>query len=147
MDFTIRLAWADDIPTMHRLRLSVMENRLSDPARITEDSYRPYVEDGGAWVAEAASEIVGFAVVDEAEQSLWALFVRPDMERLGIGGALFGCAAAWASERGIRTLGLVTEAGTRAERFYEAAGLKRAGLSDTGEVRFQLVQAEQTRLS
>jgi len=53
----IRTACAADIAAMHRIRIRVRENRLSDPARVTPASYLPYVAAGTAWVAETEAGI------------------------------------------------------------------------------------------
>ena len=142
MDFHVRPATFADIAPMHRIRLAVAENRLSSSARVTEASYRPYVECGSAWVAEAAGEIVGFVVVDAPARSLWALFVRPDLEGQGIARSLFETATRWATQRRLGSFWLVTSPGTRAEAFYRAAGLTPAGTTEEGEVRFELMLGE-----
>ena len=54
-----RLATVADIDGMHRVRLAVRENRLSDPGRITAADYRAALETlGRGWVIEAQGEIV-----------------------------------------------------------------------------------------
>jgi hypothetical protein len=63
MDMAIRTAAAADVPAMHRIRTGVKENRLADPARVTEDSYLPYVAAGSAWVAQTRAGIAGFAIL------------------------------------------------------------------------------------
>lgn len=133
----VRPALEADIPAMHAIRLAVQENRLSDPQRIGEDSYRPHVANGGAWLAEVDGRPVGFAILDAAMQNVWALFVHPQAERAGIGRALEARMLAWAQQRGLDRLWLATSPGTRAEHFYAASGWTRAGLTDTGEVRFE----------
>ena len=134
---TARTATIDDIPAMHRIRLAVRENRLAAPDRVTEDMYRPYVAHGSAWVAETDGKLAGFAAVDAAAGTVWALFVDPQAESGGIGTALHDRMLRWASEGGMARLSLTTEPGTRAERFYTAAGWTRAGLSTAGETRFE----------
>jgi GNAT superfamily N-acetyltransferase len=137
MSFKVRNARAADVPAMHRLRLSVRENRLLDPQRITEACYLPYISSGTAWVAETDSRIVGFAAVDGPERRVWALFIDPQSEGLGIGRALHGQMLGWAREAGIVRLFLSTEDGSRAVRFYERAGWQRCGTSWDGEVLFE----------
>jgi GNAT superfamily N-acetyltransferase len=137
MNVIIRAARIDDILAMHRIRLSVQENRLSEPARVTEKSYLPYVRQGSAWVAEVAGEIAGFAALHSASGSVWALFVDPEMEKIGVGKALHNRMLEWAAEQGLTQISLSTSPGTRAERFYSAAGWSKEGLTSTGEVRFR----------
>jgi GNAT superfamily N-acetyltransferase len=137
MNASIRSACAADIPGMHRVRLSVRENRLSGSSDITEASYLPYVEAGGAWVAERAGEIVAFAVLDASTKSVWALFVAPDAEGAGLGRRLHDRMLGRAEERGIPALWLTTAEGTRAARFYAMAGWQREGVTAEGEVRLR----------
>lgn len=48
---TLRRAERADIPAMHRVRLSVIENRLA--SIVTEDDYIPAIEETGrGWVVE-----------------------------------------------------------------------------------------------
>jgi GNAT superfamily N-acetyltransferase len=122
---------------MHRIRRAVQENRLSYPERISEGAYLPYIEEGGAWVAETASDLAGFAILDRRAESVWALFVAPGAEGAGIGRALHCRMLDWAREQGLRTLWLTTAKGTRAERFYSSAGWMEAGTDADGEVRFE----------
>ena len=76
----VRQAQIADIEPMHRIRLAVTENRLSEPGRIGHSSYIPFVAAGSAWVAESRGAITGFAIIDAEERSVWALFVDPAVE-------------------------------------------------------------------
>jgi len=136
MTFRIATAVLADIPAMHVIRLAVRENRLSDPARITEQSYVRYVEAGSAWVVVTSGRgILGFAAADQNDASVWALFVHPDAERIGVGTALLDKLLECARRRGLTGLWLTTAPGTRAEQFYLNAGWSRVGVSPGGEVR------------
>ena len=138
MSFRIEAATLAHIPAMHAVRLVVRENRLSDPARITEESYRRYVVAGSAWVAVGADRaVLGFAVVDRTHAGVWALFVHPDREGAGIGRALHDTLLDWAQRQGLATLWLTTAPGTRAEQFYLNAGWRKTGSSPAGEIRFE----------
>lgn len=138
MTFRIETATLADIPAMHVVRLAVRENRLSDPARITEDAYVPYVEAGSIWVAVGADRaLLGFAALDRADAGVWALFVHPDREGMGVGRALHDTLLGWAQREGLASLWLTTAPGTRAERFYLDAGWRKTGASSAGEVRFE----------
>jgi GNAT superfamily N-acetyltransferase len=138
MNFRIRIASAADVPAMHRVRQAVRENRLSDPQQISEASYLPYIAAGGIWVAETDAGVVGFAAVDAAGRSIWALFIDPEVEGAGIGRALHHRMLKWAQEQGMDGLTLVTEKGTRAARFYRRAGWAENGTTADGEQRFEL---------
>ena len=133
----IRPARAADIEAMHSVRLRVAENRLSDPARVTPACYRPYVEQGVAWVAETERGLAGFAILDVAAASVWALFVAPEAEGEGIGRALHARLLQSALDHGLERLSLATAPGTRAERFYSEAGWAKAGMTRTGELSFE----------
>jgi hypothetical protein len=82
-DPLLRRATSADIPAMSRIRLSVTENALSDPSRITPAMYEDFLERSGrGWVIEQGSEIVAFCYADKINASIWALFVSPDQEGL-----------------------------------------------------------------
>ncbi|HEX8513374.1 MAG TPA: GNAT family N-acetyltransferase [Allosphingosinicella sp.] len=132
----IRSARTADIEAMHALRLRVLENALSDPQRVTEDSYRPYLAKGAAWVAETESGLAGFAILDVPGGTVWALFVVPEAEGKGVGRALHARLLEGAAEHGLTRLSLTTAPGTRAERFYTEAGWTRAGIAEAGELSF-----------
>ena len=123
---------------MHRLRGDVRENRLSDPQRVCDASYLPYIAAGRAWVAETDDGIAGFAAIDAAMRSVWALFVDPTAEGAGIALALHLRMLQWADAQGIESLSLTTEAGTRAARFYTRAGWAEVGKTAEGELVFEL---------
>jgi GNAT superfamily N-acetyltransferase len=132
---TLRAAVPGDIPAMHRIRLAVRENRLSDPTRVTPADYVRYVEEAGvSWVAELDGRVAGFGIADRASRSLWALFVDPAFERRGAGRALLARLTDGLFESGTEPINLSTAPGTRAERLYLAAGWKKVGNLPTGEV-------------
>jgi GNAT superfamily N-acetyltransferase len=141
MEFIIRAAFRTDIPFMHAVRTRVRENRLSDPGRVTEASYLPYIAAGSCWVAETGAGIAGFAALDVREGAIWALFVDPSAEGIGVGRALHGRMLEWALERGLRCLSLHTDDGSRAAHFYKRAGWKRMSTTLEGEVLFQKMLA------
>jgi GNAT superfamily N-acetyltransferase len=143
MKFATRLAGAADVPSMHRLRTRVRENRLTSPHRVSELSYLPHVRTGSTWVAETLDGLVGFAAVNAAEQSVWALFVDPDAEGHGIGQALHQRMLIWAHEQGVEQLTLSTDQGTRAALFYLRAGWTEAGTASNGEAVFSIALKSQ----
>jgi GNAT superfamily N-acetyltransferase len=122
---------------MHQVRKSVRENRLSDQTRITEPSYLPYIVAGSIWVAEVNDRIAGFAAIDAAASSVWALFVDPDFEGAGVGRALHAKMLAWAQRESLEPLTLTTEQSSRAVRFYSEAGWTQCGVTAEGEVIFE----------
>jgi GNAT superfamily N-acetyltransferase len=139
MDFTLRAARLNDIAAMHAIRLAVRENKLSARTGITAASYQPYVRNGTAWVAEHGATLLGFAAADAADASVWALFVAPDAEAMGIGRALHDAMLDWAASQNITHLSLATAAGTRAEGFYTRLGWRALGHDEQGQMRFDRV--------
>ncbi|MGJ7916598.1 N-acetyltransferase family protein [Massilia sp. LXY-6] len=141
-DPLFRLATSADIPAMSRIRLSVTENSLSDPARITEAMYEDFLERSGrGWVAENDGEIVAFCYADKVNTSIWALFVRPDHEGRGLGTLLLRQAADWLFALGHDCIRLTTSANTRADRFYAAQGWLRRPVS-ASELAYSLTRPE-----
>ena len=143
MEFFIRPAVTADVAAMHALRCSVLENRLSSPDVVTLASYGPYLASGCAWVAEGEGTILGFAALDLAAASVWALFVAPAAEGKGVGRALHRHLLAQARRAGLAELVLGTAPGTRAELFYRAAGWRAERVDGGGELRFRLALTEQ----
>lgn len=134
----IRPATEHDIDAMHRVRTSVRENRLSDPALVQPRHYREMLhEHGRGWVAEVGGGIVGFAIVDLSRANVWALFVDPAFEGRGIGRRLHDVLLEGLFSAGLDRVWLSTDPGTRAERFYRAAGWRVAGREENGEVRLE----------
>lgn len=126
---------------MHRVRTAVRENRLADPARVQPHHYLAMLEEHGrGWVAEAGGRILGFAVADLARCNVWALFVEPGREGGGVGRRLHDTMLAWMFEAGAERVWLTTDPGTRAERFYRAAGWRSAGGDPGGEVRLEMTR-------
>lgn len=137
-----RQAVATDVAAMHRVRMSVLENRLVS-RQLSEQDYLVEIEGTGrGWVIESAGNIVAFAVGNAATGSIWALFVEPGHEGKGYGRQLHEVMIAWLWEQGHDRLWLTTEPGTRASRFYEAAGWRQVGVTAAGELRFELQRRE-----
>jgi|SRR5688572_16022901 len=133
----LRQAFSGDIAAMHRVRLSVRENRLA--SAITAQDYAHAIEaTGRGWVVEEDGEVVAFAVGNAQTGNIWALFVDPDHERRGYGRALHDAMVAWLFSRGLRRLWLGTQPGTRAQRFYAIAGWTETGTLANGEIGFEL---------
>lgn len=135
-----RRATAADIPQMSRVRLSVFENRLRDPARVTPRMYEDFLEkDGRGWIAQVDGVTVAFSYANRLDGSIWALFVDPAHEGKGLAKALLGLVTAWLFEQGFAEITLDTGAGTRADLFYARQGWTRddAGAAD---VRYTLAR-------
>lgn len=128
---------------MHRVRMSVLENRLRNAASVQLSDYEAILDRGGrGWVAELEGRIIGFAVADLERSNVWALFVDPMTEGRGIGRQLHDTMMDWMFSSGIHYVWLSTEPGTRAERFYRAAHWWYAGEEPSGEVRFEMTREQ-----
>ena len=135
----LRQAVAADVPAIHRVRMSVRENRLVSTVITEADTRRAIEELGRGWVVEVDGQVVAFAVGNVTTGNIWALFVDPSHERKGYGRRLHDEMINWLWAQGLKHLWLTTEPGTRAEHFYEAAGWKNVGKTERGEVRFEML--------
>jgi GNAT superfamily N-acetyltransferase len=136
---TLRIATLADIEAMHAIRMSVRENRLGDPSRVTPSHYREMLETRGrGWVYEVNGAMAGFAIADHSTRSIWALFVKPGNEGRGIGRALHDAMVDWLFEMADTPLWLTTGPDTRAARFYIIAGWTLEPVMEKGELRFVL---------
>ena len=160
----LRQAHRGDIAAMQRVRAAVRENRLVS-RRIGDEEVQRHLEVlGRGWVIEVEHvspgrprtaadslggqtrsgpgrthrEVVAFAIADATVGHVWALFVDPRHERRGYGRRLHGAMVGWLWSQGLQHLWLATQAGTRAERFYRAAGWRDAGTTPHGELAFRL---------
>ena len=134
-----RRATIEDIPLMSEIRLSVKENVLSNPARVTRQMYLDYLDHlGRGWVCESDGEIIAFSYAAKEDSSIWALFVRPECEGLGAGKALLALTVEWLFSLGNETVTLGTAADTRADRFYQRQGWSRGEMKDAVEVYYSL---------
>ena len=133
-----RVAVVTDIPQLVEVRFAVRENVLRNRALVTEEMYVDYLtRRGRGWVAEVAGRVVGFAIADLEDHSVWALFVHPNFDRCGIGKALHEMLLRWYFGQTDHTLWLSTAPGTRAEEFYRRRGWQETGRTSSGEVRFE----------
>lgn len=137
-----REAKVEDIPALSGIRLSVTENVLSDPRKVTPEMYAAYLSQSGkGWLCEVGGEAVGFSVASRRDASIWALFVRPGYEGRGIGTRLLKLATDWLFEMGAPSISLSTGANTRADRLYERQGWERGEIKPDGEVVYRLDRA------
>jgi GNAT superfamily N-acetyltransferase len=127
---TYREATLGDWAPITDVRMSVHENVLRDPSKVTHADYVAYVtEIGKGWVAERDGTIVGFAFANRSGL-IWALFLRPGNEGRGIGKALLQLCVDWLRTIGVREAFLDTGAGTRAEEFYRRRGWREVERDD-----------------
>jgi GNAT superfamily N-acetyltransferase len=141
----IRIASDADIPAVFRVRTSVRENALTADGlhqlgitpEIIAKSLR---EDSRGWVAELGGEIVAFVIANRGESTIFALFVQPGHEGLGLGAALMDRAEQWLWDQGAASIWLTTGGGTRAEGFYRRRGWTIESHQPNGEVRLTLAR-------
>jgi GNAT superfamily N-acetyltransferase len=135
----IRQALIDDIKQIQVVRNSVTENMLSNPNLVTDDDCRSFLtERGRGWVCEIDDEIVGFSIVDLQDHNIWALFLKPEFEKRGIGKQLHDVMLHWYFKQTAHTVWLGTSPRTRAELFYRKAGWTEIGTHGNGEIKFEM---------
>ena len=139
----IRVAEARDIDQIQVVRNLVKENRLSDPALVPDRDVEDYImRRGKGWVYEINDQVVGFAIVDLVDNNIWALFIHPDFERMGIGKKLHDQMLNWYFSKTDKTVWLGTSPKTRAEVFYRKAGWREVGTHGKGEIKFEMTNDE-----
>ncbi|MEY4892157.1 MAG: hypothetical protein RIQ34_769 [Bacteroidota bacterium] len=136
---TIREATTGDIGQIQIVRNSVKENTLSNPNLVTDKDCEEYITNRGkGWVCEIDNQIIGFAIVDLAENNIWALFLDPDHEGKGIGQRLHHVMLEWYFSQTKDTVWLGTAFNTRAEKFYRKAGWVEVGKHGSDEIKFEM---------
>lgn len=138
---------AGDFVAVHRVRMAVKENQLSDPSKVTLQDYSLLLKNRGkGWLCESGGEVVGFAIADVAEGSVWTLFVLPEFEGKGIGKTLHKLMVNYCLGEGLlEKLWLSTDPATRGEAFYQKAGWKPVGVEKNGEIKFELTKKDWQR--
>ncbi|MEO8412210.1 MAG: GNAT family N-acetyltransferase [Ginsengibacter sp.] len=142
-----REATIADIKQIQIVRNSVHENKLSDPALVTDDDVKDFIINRGkGWVYEKGDVIVGFCIADLRENNIWALFVKPEFEKKGIGKKLHREMLDWFFKQTKEKLWLGTAPNTRAETFYRRHGWKEVGVHGKGEIKFEMTFEEWEKL-
>lgn len=138
-----RIATIDDVKQLLQVRHSVNENRLTNPDSITEEDCKKFLlEAGHGWVCEITTQIVGFSLVSLVQHHVWALFIRPEYEKRGIGRKLQQLMLDWYFGQTETTIWLGTSPGTRAELFYRKSGWKEVGMHEENELKFEMTKKE-----
>ncbi|MBJ7263487.1 MAG: GNAT family N-acetyltransferase [Burkholderiaceae bacterium] len=138
---TIRLAKDADIARIFDIRTSVRENHLSraqlNDMGITDDAIRHMIEtEDCIWIAEVDAVPVGFAIADSVAGSVFAVFIRPQWEGLGLGRRLMNEAEAFLFEQ-FETIWLETDNRSRASGFYTRLGWRLEVMLEGDDVRFE----------
>ena len=134
-----REATINDIQQIQFVRNAVTENRLSDPALVPDKDVEEYMTNRGkAWVCEVDEKIVGFAIVDLIDNNVWALFVHPGFEAMGVGKKLHRIMMDWYFLQTREKIWLGTDPNSRANKFYRMQGWKEVGIHGKGEIKFEM---------
>ncbi len=139
MSIRIRPATRADLPRIWSIRHGTAENRLTDPALVTDAEVGWYMEEAIFLVSEDEGGIQGFACANHQTGYVWALFVIDGEQGRGHGTALLAAATAQLRKAGHRQAFLTTGPGTRAEGFYKARGWECTGTDLKGERVFRLL--------
>ncbi len=135
----IREAKIDDIKQIQIVRNSVTENTLSNSNLVTNEDCLEFITiRGKGWVCEINNEIVGFSIADLKENNIWALFLKPEFEKKGIGKQLHDIMLDWYFNQTSINVWLGTTPNTRAETFYRKAGWKVIGKHGKDETKFEM---------
>lgn len=134
-----REAQVNDITQIQIVRNAVTENVLSNPSLVTNEDCIAFITTRGkGWVCEINTQIVGFSIVDLKDNNIWALFIKPEFEKQGIGKKLHDTMLNWYFEQTQATVWLGTEPNTRAEIFYRKAKWKEIGTHGNDEIKFEM---------
>lgn len=141
-DLDIAEANVSDIPEMMEVRCAVVENRLRIDPNAESTRYRALLETGGkGWVCRIGGFLRGFSLADPEAKRLHGVFVQPYFKRDGIGRHLHNAAVDWLFAQSPAELGLTTEAGTAAEKFFRKAGWRLLDYGENEDLIFELEPA------
>lgn len=136
---TFREAKPEDLIQILNVRNSVNENRLTNPDSVTLEDCLEYITTRGkGWVCEINNDIIGFSIVDMKKHNIWALFLRPEFEKKGIGKKLHDTMLDWYFKQTKTHVWLGTSPNTRAELFYRTAGWIEVGKNGDDEIKFEM---------
>lgn len=128
---------------MFDVRMSVKENVLQTKELVTDEICEEYLmRRGKGWVAEINNHLVAFAIADLLDDNIWALFVRPEFESVGIGKRLHDTMLNWYFKQGKEKVWLSTAPNTKAEAFYRKHGWKEVWRNEHGEIRFEMTASD-----
>ncbi len=116
-----------------------MENRLADPALVTDEEVSWYMDKAIFLVSQDDAGVQGFTCVNHQTGYVWALFVIDEAQGRGHGTALLDAAKARLRAAGHRQSFLTTGKGTNAEAFYKSKGWCPTGTNLAGETVFRLL--------
>ncbi|NRP19314.1 hypothetical protein LPJGGPFB_02569 [Ensifer adhaerens] len=143
MNIVVRKARAEDVEPIFDIRTSVVQNhlsreQLSDMGITPETLIEMLAADAGIWIAEVDGIPAAFSSIDDEDGSVFALFVSPDFEGLGLARLLLQ-EAETALFRTHETIWLETDGhdGIRANGFYQKHGWIHVDTMANGDVRYE----------
>jgi GNAT superfamily N-acetyltransferase len=134
----IRPATRADLPRIHAVRHGTAENRLLDPALVTEAEVAWYMDTGIFLVSEDATGVRGFTCANPQTGYVWALFVIDAAQGRGHGTRLLDAAMQRLREAGHWQAFLSTGEGTKAEEFYRSKDWRGMGTDVKGDAVYRL---------
>jgi GNAT superfamily N-acetyltransferase len=134
----LRPATRADLPRIHAVRHGTAENRLTDPALVTDAEVAWYMEKAIFLVSEDTTGVQGFTCANHQTGYVWALFVIDAAQGRGHGTALLDAAMERLRQAGHRQAFLTTGKGTKAEAFYQSKGWQGMGVNIKGEAVLRL---------
>jgi GNAT superfamily N-acetyltransferase len=139
-DYLTRIVRTEDVPSIMRVRTSVVENHLDREnlaaLGITEQSLAHMMDTGshGSWCVEHLGEVVAFAMTDRSEGLVEALFVLPRHEGRRLGSRLLDDAVRDLLHHGFASPRLYTGSDTRAYAFYLTRGWRPTGRQKRSDI-------------
>lgn len=125
------------IKEVYDIRFSVTENPVH-PHQIQYLQRNTVLDDiaqGGGWICKIEDIYVGYGLGIHIPHALiGGLFVRPEYQSMGVGGAILAKITEWFFDCGDTEIELTTDEGSLAEHFYHNRGWQRCGHDDYGQL-------------
>lgn len=142
----IRLATVNDIDAIFVIRTSVKENHLSREQLtrmgITHGAISEAIRSSPCvWIAQVGENLAGFSMADINEGSVFAMFLLPEFEGLGIGRLLMEKVEETLF-RHHSAIWLETGRKSRAHGFYQRLGWQVTRELEEGDVRMEKSRPE-----
>jgi len=144
MHIDIRVADKSDIPSIFKIRTSVKENHLSleqlAEIGVTPETIQEVILDEPCiWIALVNDQPVGFSMADSSEGCVFAAFVSPAYEGIGLGRLLMEKVEVYLFNS-FNKIWLETAKNSRAEGFYKKLGWIATESLPNGDIRFEKYQ-------
>ncbi|TQO04789.1 UNVERIFIED_ORG: acetyltransferase (GNAT) family protein [Citrobacter freundii] len=139
MMFCFEKLSVEHIPFVYDIRFSVNENLLL-PHHIQylqREQLISDIEQGGGWICRNEDKFVGVGFgVFIPDAIIGGLFVKPEYQSMGIGSKLLELVTNWFFDKDVQKITLTTDAGSKAEYFYNKRGWRHVGLDEFGQIEF-----------